>query len=102
MGISPIACDIVFMFYFVYWELDPTVHENDDLFDILGVSQMHMFYVYDSMCWAWTLKHIIDEIFVLSASSEEHEYLMFVLSEKIWSTRVFDVCVEQESLEHMS
>ena len=46
-----------------------------------------MFYVYDFMCWAWTLKHIIDEMFVLSASFEAHEYLMF--------------CVEREALEHM-
>ena len=61
---------------------------NDDLFDILGVNQMHMFYVYDFMCWAWTLKHIIDEMFVLTASSNAHEYLMF--------------CVEREALEKMS
>ena len=48
---------------------------------------MHMFYVYDFMCWAWTLKHIIDEMFLLSARSEaHHEYLMFVLSEKLCST----------------
>ena len=47
-----------------------------------------MFYVYDFMCREWTLKHIIDEMFVLSTSSEEHEYLMF--------------CVEREPLEHMS
>ena len=45
-----------------------------------------MFYVYDFMCWAWTLMHIIDEIFVLSASSKAHEYLMFMLSEKLWNT----------------
>ena len=46
-----------------------------------------MFYVYDFMCWAWTLKHIIDEMFVSSARYEAHEYLMF--------------CVEKEALEHM-
>ena len=48
---------------------------------------MHMFYVYDFMCWAWTLTQIIDEMFVLSATYEVHEYLMF--------------CVEREALEHM-
>ena len=49
---------------------------------------MHMFYVYDFMCWAWTLKDIIDEMFVLSASSEAHEYLMS--------------CIEREAMENMS
>ena len=58
------------------------------MFDILGVSQMHMFYVYDFMCWALTLKHIIDEMFVLSGSSETHEYSM--------------IFIEGEALEHMS
>ena len=84
------------------------------MFDILGVIQLHMFYVYNLMCWVWTLKHIIDQIFLLSVSSEEnaclifllsvsskehgyliivssmrseeHEYLMFLLSEKLWRT----------------
>ena len=58
------------------------------MFDILGVIKLHMFYVYDFMCWAWTVKHIIDEMFVLSKIFEEHEYLIF--------------CVEPEALEHMS
>ena len=42
-----------------------------------------MFYVYDFMCWAWTLMPIFDEMFVLIMSSKVHEYLMFVLSEKL-------------------
>ena len=39
---------------------------------------------------------------MFSASSKAHEYLMVVLSEKLWSTWVFDVCVEQEAIENMS
>ena len=53
-----------------------------------------MFYVYDFKCWVWTLRHIFDEMFVLSVSYEAHKYLMFVLREKLWSIWVFDVCVE--------
>ena len=56
-----------------------TAHEHHDLFDILGVSQLHMFYIYDFKFWAWTLKHIIDEMFFLSTRYEVHEYLMYVL-----------------------
>ena len=63
---------------------------------------MHMFYEYDFMCWVWTQKHIMDEMFFFSAISEAHEYLMFVLSDKLWSTWVLDVCVEWEALENMS
>ena len=48
------------------------MHENDDVFDILGVRQFHMLYIYDFICWTWAPKNIIDE--------------MFVLSEKLWST----------------
>ena len=45
-----------------------------------------MFYVYDFMCLVWNLEHIIDEMFVLRASFEAYEYLMFVLSENLWGT----------------
>ena len=45
MGISPISYDVALMLYFVCSAQDPTTHENDDLFDILGVIQMHMFYL---------------------------------------------------------
>ena len=59
---------------FLYWVEYPTACEHDDLFYILGVSQLLMIYVYAYLCWAWTLKHMIDEMF----------------------------CVEQEDLEHLS
>ena len=42
MGISPIACDVALMLYFLYWIYDPTAHDNDDLFYIFGVSQMQV------------------------------------------------------------
>ena len=44
--------------------------------------------MYDFMCWEWTLKHMIDEMFCFERGALEHEYL--------------NVCVEQEALEHMS
>ena len=62
MGIIPTSYDVDLMFYFVYWSLYPTTHKNDDLFDILGVIQMHVFKAYDFMCWAWTPRHIFDDI----------------------------------------
>ena len=41
------------------------------------------------MCWEWTLKHMIDEMFCVEQGDLEHmRKLMF--------------CVEQEALEHMS
>ena len=57
------------------------------MFDILGVSKFHMFYVYDFMCWVWTLKCIIDEMFVLSEKLlSTWVFIVFVLSERLWST----------------
>ena len=76
-------------FILIYWVKDPTAYEHDDLFDILGVSQLHMIYIYVFLCWAWTLKQMVDEIFRVERGALEHMgKLMF--------------CVEQESLEHMS
>ena len=117
MGISPISYDVTLTFYLVYWAQDPNAHEHDDFFDILGIIQIHMFYVYDFMCCVWTLEHIIDQIFVLMGRSKAHEYLMFcveqealkhmsiwyfLLIKKLWNTWVFNVCVEWEALERMS
>ena len=34
-------------FLFLYWVEDPTSYENDDLFYILGISQLLMIYIYD-------------------------------------------------------
>ena len=40
---------------FLYWVEDPTAYGHDDLFYILGVSQLFTIYVYAYLCWAWTL-----------------------------------------------
>ena len=69
--------------------ISPISYEHDDLFDILGISQLHMIHIYVCLCWAWTLKHMVDEMFCVERGSLEHMgKLMF--------------CVKQESLEHMS
>ena len=40
---------------------------------------------------------------MLGMEPEAHKLMRcFVLSEELWSTWVFDVCVEQEALEHMN
>ena len=72
MGMSPIDYDVTLMFYF----------------DILGVSQLHMFYVW---------------FYVLGMDPEAHDHMRcFVLSNELSSTRVFKMfCVEQEALENM-
>ena len=72
MGIIPIHYDVTFMFYFNILGLDPIAYEHDDLFDILGISQFHMFYIYDFMCWVWTLKHILDKMFCVKRGALEH------------------------------
>ena len=72
MGISPIDYNVNLMFYLIYLVKEPTAYEHDDLFDILGVSQLHMFYINDFMCWAWTLKHIIDEMFSVERGALEN------------------------------
>ena len=62
IGISLLIMMIILMFYF--WVEDPIAYEHDDLFGILGVSQLLMIYMYIYvLCWAWTLKHMIDEVF---------------------------------------
>ena len=43
--------------------------------------------MYDFMCWAWNLKHMIDEMFCVERGDMEH-----------MSTYI---CVEHEALEHM-
>ena len=60
------------MIYF--WVEDPTTYGHDDLFCILGVSQLLMIYRYIYVfCWAWTLKHMTDEMFVLGMDPEAHD-----------------------------
>ena len=57
---------------FLYWFKDPTRYEHNDLFYILGVSQLLMIYVYACLCFAWTLKHKIDEMFCVELGALEH------------------------------
>ena len=57
---------------FLYWVEDPTAYEHDDLFYILGVSQLLMIYI----C-----------LYVLGMDPKAHDYEMF--------------CVERGALEHM-
>ena len=57
---------------YLYWVEDPTAYEHDDLFYILGVSQLLMIYVYACLCWVWNLKHMIDEMFCVDKGALEH------------------------------
>ena len=62
IGMSLLIMMIILMFYF--WVKDPTTYEYDVLFCILDVSQLLMIYMYIYvLCWAWTLKHMVDEMF---------------------------------------
>ena len=77
----------ILMFYF--WVGDPTAYEHDDLFGILGVSQLLMIYMYIYvLCWAWTLKHMIYEIFFVEWT------LKHMIDEMFF--------VERKTLEHMN
>ena len=68
IGMSLLIMMIILMFYF--WVEEPTAYEHDDLFCILGVSQLLIIYMYIYvLCWAWTLKHIIDEMFCVGCGS---------------------------------
>ena len=65
---------IILMLYFLYWVEDPNGYEHDDLFYILGISQLLMIYIYiyACLCWEWTLKHMIDEMFCVERGALEH------------------------------
>ena len=72
IGMSLFIMMIILMFYF--WVEDPTTYEHDDLFCILGISQLLMIYMYIYVVfWAWNLKHMIDEMFVLGVDPEAHD-----------------------------
>ena len=61
---------IILMFYFCV--KDPIAYEHDDLFYILGISQWLMIYICTFLCWAWTLKHMIDEMFFVEREALEN------------------------------
>ena len=69
IGMFLLIMMIILMFYFFE---DPTAYEHDDLFYMLGVSQLLMIYVYACFCWAWTLKHMIEEMFCVERGALEH------------------------------
>ena len=76
-------------FNLIYCIKDHSTYEHDDLFYRLGVSQLLMIYLYACLCWVWTLKNMIDEMFCFEQGALEHMgKLMF--------------CVERKSLEHRS
>ena len=72
IDISLLIMIIILMFYFCVE--DPTTYEHDDLFCILGVRQLLIIYMYVYvLCWEWTMKHMINEIFVLGVDPEAHD-----------------------------
>ena len=48
------------------------LHMNDDLCCILCVIQLLLIYVYACLCWAWTLKHMIDDMFCVERGALEN------------------------------
>ena len=68
----PIDYDDYLDVLFLYWVKYPTTYEHDDLFYILGKSQLLMIYVYVGLCWAWTSKHMIDEMFFVERGALEN------------------------------
>ena len=68
----PIDYDDYLDVLFLYWVKDTTACEHDDLFYISVVSQLLKIYVYVCLCWAWTMKHMIDEMFFVDKGALEH------------------------------
>ena len=68
----PIDYDDYLDVLFLYWVEDPTTYEHDGSFYILGIRQLLMIYVYACLCWAWTLKHMIDEMFCAECEDLKH------------------------------
>ena len=69
----PIDYDDYLNVLFLYWVKDYIACEHDDLFYILHVSQLLMIYIcFLFLCWAWTLKHMIDEMFCVERGALEH------------------------------
>ena len=69
----PIDYDDYLDVLFLYWVEDPTAYERDDLFYILGIIQFLMIYICCLfLCWAWTLKHMIDVMICVEKGALEH------------------------------
>ena len=57
---SPIDYDVDMIFFLIYLDEDPTAYEHDNLFYILGISQLLMKYIYTCL-------------FVLGVDREAHD-----------------------------
>ena len=68
----PIDYDDYLNVFILYWVKDTTSYELDDFFNIMGLIQLLMIYVYTCLCWEWTLKHMIEEIFCVEKGALEH------------------------------
>ena len=85
----PIDFDDYLDVLFLYWVEDPIAYEHDDLFYILGVSQLLMIYVY--------------ACFVLGVDPQAHDWRDVLCWVRSFGTlEWFMNCVEQEALENMS
>ena len=64
---------IILMFYF--WVKDPTTYEHDDLFCILGISQLLMIYmyIYVGCVGRVPLSTWLMKFFVLGVDPEAHD-----------------------------
>ena len=59
--------------------------------------------IYVCLCWAWTLKHMIDEMFCFERGALEHMgKLMFYVEKEALEHMSTYICVEREPLEHMN
>ena len=62
-----------------------------------------MIYIYVCLCWPWTLKHMIDEMFCVEQGALEHMgKLMFCVEREALEHMSTYIYVEQEALENMS
>ena len=67
------------------------------MFYILGISQLLMIYVYACLCWEWTLKHMIDEMFCVEQGALEHLIDCWImLRKKLRSTWVLTFLLSEK------
>ena len=99
---SPLIMMLPWWFILTYWIEYHIEYEHNDLFDIVDVSQLHMIYIYVCLCWAWTLKHMIDEMFCFEQGALENMgKLMFCVEREALEHLGTYICVEWEAMKHM-
>ena len=115
MGMSSIDYDVTLMSYFDILGQRPHCIWTWWFVWYIGCNPITYVLCMISCVGAWTLKHIIDEMFCVERGALEHMGIwclcwvrssgawvfIFVLSEKIWNTRYENICVEREALKHM-